>query len=181
MDRKWLWVILGLVGVVIVVAHLIALAFLGMALGSWVSGTVIGLAIVLVAGAHFVVPLHSGASGKTQPRQVALWALALGLGILEGYLAGSFLMGLGWWLLAPWALTVLGLGMLPGTQKDKSVRLLLFGFASVVLLTTTAFSSATVGEVAMDLALALAGALGALAIGAAAHLTRASLHPPQKT
>lgn len=181
MDRTWLWVTVGIVGAVVIVAHLVALAFLGMALISWVGGTVIGLALVLIAGAHFVVPLHPGSRSPAPRRQVASWGLALGLGIVEGYVAGSFLLGLGWWLFVPWALTALGLGMLfSGTRRDKTVRLLLFGFASVMLLVSTAFGAATVADVAMDIGLALAGALGALGIGAAAHLTRTSLHPPQK-
>ena len=181
MDRTWLWVTVGVVGAVVIVAHMVALAFLGMALSSWVSGTILGLALVLIAGAHFVVPLHPGSRTLTPRRQVAYWGVALGMGIVEGYVAGSFLMGLGWWLLVPWALTALGLGMLfSGTQRDKTVRLLLFGFASVMLLVSTAFSVATVGAVAMDIGLALVGALGALAIGAVAHLTRTSLHPPEK-
>jgi hypothetical protein len=95
MDRKWLWVTLGVIGAVVVVAHLVALAFLGMALSSWVGGTIIGLALVLIAGAHFVVPLHPGSPSPAPPRQVAYWGLSLGAGIVEGYLAGSFLMGLG--------------------------------------------------------------------------------------
>jgi hypothetical protein len=180
MKRTWLWVTLGIVGAVVVVAHLVALAFLGMALSGWVSGTIIGLALVLIAGAHFVVPLHPGAPSPAPPRQVAYWGLALGVGIAEGYVAGAFLSGLGWWLLVPWALTALGIGMLsPGTPKYKTVRLVLFGFASVMLFASTALTLATVTDVAIDIGLALVGALGALVVGVVAHLTRTSLHPPQ--
>ncbi|HUT78409.1 MAG TPA: hypothetical protein VM285_12015 [Polyangia bacterium] len=180
MKRNWLWVILGIIGAVVVAGHLAALAFVGMALSSWVSGTIIGLALVLIAGAHFVLPLHSGGPSSTPPGQVAFWGLGLGVGIVEGYVAGSFLTGLGLWLLVPWALTALGLGMIAGTQKSKAVRLVLFGFASVMLFASTSLIAGTVTDIAMDIGLALVGALGALLIGVAAHLTRTALHPPQK-
>jgi hypothetical protein len=49
-----------------------------------------------------------------------------------------------------------------------------------MLYASTALVAGAVTDVAVNLGLALIGALGALLVGVVAHLTRTSLHPPQK-
>jgi hypothetical protein len=161
---------LGVVGSLVLVGHLIGLAFLGMKLSDWVGGTLIGLVIVLVAAAHLAIPAHGG-SAPTPRRELGLWALAVAVGSLAGYLATLVPAGARWLLVFPWVVLVLGFGMVAaGEPRDKAIRLGCFGFASVMMFTATVddMKSATGGLTTIGLA--LVGALAAVLVGLTAHI-----------
>jgi hypothetical protein len=167
--------ILGIVGALVVVGHLVGLAFLGMKLSDWVGGTLIGLVIVVIAAAHLAIPAHRG-SARTPRRELGLWALALLVGSLAGYLATLVPAGAHWWLIVPWVALVLAFGMAAaGEPRDKAIRLGCFGFASVMVFATTVADMKSAGGVLTTIGLALVGALAAVLVGLIAHVTVSSV------
>ena len=175
MTRRTWMIVLGTVGTVVVVGHLIGLAFLGMKLSDWVGGTLIGLVIVLVAAAHLAIPAHRG-STRTPGRELGLWAIALVVGSLAGYLALFVPEGTRWWLIVPWILLVLAFGMVAaGEPRDKAIRLGCFGFASVMVFAASVDEMTSASGVLTTIGLALVGALAAVLVGLIAHVTVNSL------
>jgi hypothetical protein len=175
MTRRTWMIVLGIVGGFVVVGHLIGLAFLGMKLGDWVGGTLIGLVIVLVAAAHLAIPAHRGGA-RTPRRELGLWALALAVGSLAGYLATLVPVGARWWLIVPWVGLVLAFGMAAaGEPRDKAIRLGCFGFASVMVFAASGANMKSASGAVTTVGLAVVGALAAVLVGLLAHVTVNSL------
>jgi hypothetical protein len=176
MKRRWVQVALISVGALLVLGHLVALAFLGMTASSWLSDTVIGLVLAVLGGAHLLLARSTVESSESRWKQPLFGLVALALGIAEGLLAVQ-IRGAGWWLLAPWALSALAIGMLlPGPPKEKAARLAAFGFASVLVLSTGVGDVEGLSGFLGALALSILGALGAVAVGALAHTTLGRVH-----
>jgi len=181
MSRGWVQVALVVVGAVLVLGHLVALAFLGMTSSSWLSGTVIGLVLAVLGGAHLLLARSSGDPTRSRWQQTVFGLVALDVGIAEGLIAGAA-RGLGWWLLLPWALSALAIGMLlPGPPVEKAARLAAFGFSSVLVLTTSTRDIEGLSGFLAALAWSTLAALGAVAIGAIAHTVLGRVHSSGST
>lgn len=176
MNRKWVQIVLVALGVAFVLGHLIALAFLGMTASNWLSGTVIGLALAVLGGAHLLLA-HSGKNtSESRWKQSIFGLVALAVGIIEGLIAVQ-LRGAGWWLLLPWALTALAIGMLlPGPPVEKAARLGAFGFSSVLMLLTGTGDIEGMSGFIVVLAWSFVGGAGAVGIGALAHAVMGRVH-----
>ena len=171
MSRKAVWIALGIVGAIVVVGHLIGLAFLGMKLSDWVGGTVIGLVLVVVVAAHLAIPAHGRGGNRAPRRQVLWWGIAIVVGVVEGLVASLVQDTLGYWLLLPWVITVLAFGMVAeGEPPHKAIRLGAFGFASIVVFAASVLGTSTLSDVATTIGLGVVGALSAVLIGLLAHI-----------
>jgi len=176
MNRRWLQILLVIVGVLVVLGHLVALAFLGMGASSWLSGTAIGLALAVFGGAHLLLARSSGAATESRGKQALFGLLSLAIGIAEGLLAVQ-VRDAGWWLLVPWALTALAIGMLlAGPPVEKAARLAAFGFSSVLVFLSGAGDISGLSGFVIALAWSTAGAAGALGVGALAHTVMSRMH-----
>jgi hypothetical protein len=167
---------LGLValGVLVVVGHLVALAVAGMALSSWLTGTAIGLLLAVVGSAHLLLGRDPSASAG---RQTLYGVIALAIGVVFGLVATVVPMP-AWWLLLPWAVTALAIGMLlDGPPREKAARLAAYGFASAVIPAAAAHELTGALDGIVVLALGLAGAAGTVAVGAMAHAVVQRAHP----
>jgi len=181
MNRRWVQIALVIVGAVLVLGHLVALAFLGMTSSSWLSGTVIGLVLAVLGGAHLLLARTPGDPTRSRWQQTAFGLVALAVGIAEGLIAGAA-RGLGWWLLLPWALTALAIGMfLPGPPVEKAGRLAAFGFSSVLMLTTSTGDVEGLSGFLVALVWSILAAAGAVAIGAIAHTVLGRVHSGRST
>lgn len=176
MSRRWVQVVLVVVGVVLVLGHLIALAFVGMSTSSWLSGTVIGLGLAVLGGAHLLLAGTSIDSTQSRRKQTLFGLLALAVGLVEGLVAIA-LRDAGWWLLVPWALSALAIGMLlAGPPVEKAARLASFGFASVLVFSTGTGEIEGLSGFLVVLGWSLAAAAGAVGIGALAHTVMGRTH-----
>jgi hypothetical protein len=168
--------VLVVLGAVVVAGHLVALGVAGMTLSSWLTGTVLGLLLAVVGGAHLLIGTAAG-DASTRGRQLAFGVVALVLGVAEG-LAGIALRQQGWRLLLPWAVTALAIGMLmAGPPREKALRLSTFGFSSVLIVAAGTRGASDLTDVVVMLLAGLAGAAGAVGVGAVAHTVVSRAHP----
>jgi hypothetical protein len=175
-NRRWVQIVLIALGVILVLGHLIALAFLGMTTSNWLSGTVIGLVLAVLGGAHLLLARSSSDSGESRWKQTVFGLIALVAGIVEGLIAVQ-LRGPSWWLLLPWALTALAIGMLlAGPPVEKAARLAAFGFSSMLMFLTGIADVEGLAGFLSALGWSVVAALGAVAIGAVAHSVMSRLH-----
>ncbi len=175
MNRRSVQVALIIVGAVLVLGHLVALVLVGATLSDWLGGTAVGLVLALLGGVHLLLAQDRTTSKKSRWQQTLFGLVALAVGIGEGLFAAFIVSG--WWLLLPWALTALAIGMLlTGPPKEKAARLAAFGFSSALVFTASTLNVSTVASAAAVLAWALLGGAGAVAIGAAAHTVLSKVH-----
>jgi hypothetical protein len=176
MKRRWIQLALLAAGALLVLGHLVALAFLGMTTSSWLSGTVIGLVLAVLGGAHLLLARTSGDAADSRWEQAAFGLIALAVGIAEGLFA-VHVSGAGWWLVVPWALTALAIGMLlAGPPVEKAARLAAFGFSSVLILSTGSAGIDGLSGFLAVLLWSLIGALVAVGVGALAHTVMGRVH-----
>jgi len=175
-NSKWLQTSMIALGAILVLGHLVALAFLGMTMGSWLSGTVIGLVLAVLGGAHLLLARSAQDSTESRWRQPGFGLVALAAGIAEGIIATQ-LSETSWWLLLPWSLSALAIGMLlPGPPVEKTARLAAFGFSSALVLATgTGDIDGLVGFL-VALGWAIIAGVAAVAIGATAHTILGRFH-----
>ena len=174
-DRR-IQVALVVVGAVVVLGHLVALAIAGMTVSSWLSGTVIGLLLAVIGGAHLLLGSGSSPTGRSSWQQVGFGVVALALGVVEGF-AGARLPDAGPWRLLLWIVTALAIGMLlDGPPREKAARLAAFGFSSVLVFVTVGAQPSGAADVLLALVWGLVGAAGAVGVGATAHLVMSRMH-----
>jgi hypothetical protein len=176
MSRRWVQILLIALGALLVVGHLIALAFLGMTTSNWFSGTVIGLALAVLGGAHLLLARSTTDSGESRWKQTLFGLIALAVGIVEGLIAIQ-IRGVGWWLLIAWVLTALAIGFLmAGPPVEKAARLAAFGFSSVLVFLTGTGDIEGMSGFLIALVWSVVGAAGAVGVGAIAHTVMGKVH-----
>ena len=174
-DRR-IQVALVAVGAVVVLGHLVAFAIAGMTVGSWLSGTVIGLLLAVIGGAHLLLGSGASSTGRSSWQQVGFGVLALAVGVVEGF-AAARLPDAGAWRLLLWMVTALAIGMLlDGLPREKAARLGAFGFSSALVFVTVGAQPSGAADVLLALVWGLVGAAGAVGVGATAHLVMSRMH-----
>lgn len=176
LKSRWIQVGLLAAGALLILGHLIALVVVGASLSDWLGGTVVGLVLALLGGIHLVMARDKGEGAGSGRRRTAFSLVALAVGVGEGLLA-ALLGWRSWWLVLPWLLSALAIGMLmEGSRRDKALRLAAFGFSSVLIYATAATYAASVATVAIALVLAVAGGVAAVGVGALAHVVVSRVH-----
>ncbi len=168
------------VGSFVVLAHVVAAIWFGMAMSDFIGGAAIGLILVIVGLAHLLLPGHARSKVINMNRQLLSWLVTVLVGFVVGLLAVLLVPWISWGVLVLGAVGAVGIGrMLDGSPRAKAARLGAFGFLAGITYLGFHPSQEAVSPPSLVSALGIALFCGAMAIlvGLITHLTIGPMKP----